>query len=102
MTETSGKYAGQECPACGSNLGDCSKISQFTLSECFTRGIRSCACMACGATWDEVIQVVGYEKLVRPSLRRRIEDHLKTTCLGTEACGLVSWILKQLPADEED
>ena len=55
-------YDGSECPVCGST--DITMVS--SLNHYFGPPRVSCICTTCGATWEELLKVVGYEYLKVP------------------------------------
>lgn len=64
---TPAEYVTQQgiyCPRCHSD-----KIDGGTFEETETGGIQHIHCVACGATWDDVLRLVGYENLTKPSTR---------------------------------
>lgn len=65
---TPAEYVTQQgvyCPRCHSD-----KIDGGKFEETETGGIQHIRCAACGATWHDILRLVGYDDLTKPETRQ--------------------------------
>jgi len=57
------KHKGQQCPACGSQEIEAERLDSDTLDPTYTVISITVNCNACGASWDDLYRLEGYQGL---------------------------------------